>query len=147
MGQWVSLTNHLGPVSLRPRLAFGGARHILEDMRPLTGLVLLAALTASGAAQAQVPPYGADPHRYQVDRHRAEMERLRAQADARAATARRMDTETRITLQELEAARRPPTPYVEYARPPADPDAASARHQRTREAVTQIDDWLERSPD
>jgi hypothetical protein len=115
-------------------------------MRTLTGLVLIGLLTATGAA-AQVAPYGADPHRYQVERHQARMDSLRLQADARADTARRLDAETRLTLRELEAARQPPTPYVESAPPPVDPEDSSARHRRTREAVTQIDDWLARTPD
>lgn len=115
-------------------------------MRTLTGLILIGLLTASGAA-AQVAPYGTDPHRYQVERHQARMESLRLQADARADTARRLDTETRLTLRDLEAARQPPTPYVEQAAPPGDPAVTSERHRRTREAVTQIDDWLERAPD
>lgn len=116
-------------------------------MRILTGLVLIALMTGAGAAWSQVAPYEADPHRYQVERHQARMESLRDQADMRAATARRMEIETRLTLRELEAARRPPTPYVDHAPPPADPDAAAARHRRTRDTVTQIDAWLDRAPD
>ena len=115
-------------------------------MRTLTVLILTGLLTASGAA-AQVLPYRVDPHRYQVDRHQARMEALRLQADLRAERARRLDTETRLTLGALEAARQPPAPYVENAAPPADPTAAVERHRRTREAVTQIDDWLARAPD
>lgn len=115
-------------------------------MRILTGLMLICLLT-SGAAQAQVVPYGADPHRYQVERHQARMDSLRLQADGRADAARRLTTETRLTLRELEDRRQPPTPYVDHAPPPADPDESSARHRRTREAVTQIDDWLARTPD
>ncbi|MFN3537903.1 MAG: hypothetical protein ACK4Y4_10685 [Brevundimonas sp.] len=116
-------------------------------MRTLTGLILIGLLTASGAAHAQIAPYGADPHRYQVERHQARMESLRLQADARTDTARRLDAETRLTLRELEAARQPPAPYIDYAPPPVDPEESSARHRRTREAMTQIDDWLERAPD
>ncbi|MFN4296429.1 MAG: hypothetical protein ACK4FB_06265 [Brevundimonas sp.] len=115
-------------------------------MRILTGLILTG-LTASGAAHAQIAPYGVDPHRYQVERHQARMESLRLQADARADTARRLDTETRLTLRELEARRQSPTPYVEYASPPVEPAVTAERHRRTREAVTQIDDWLARTPD
>lgn len=116
-------------------------------MRTLTGFILIGLLTASGAAQAQVAPYGTDPHRYQVERHQARMESLHLQADARADTARRLDTETRLTLRDLEAARQPPTPYVEQAAPPSDPAVTTERHRRTREAVAQIDDWLEKAPD
>ena len=115
-------------------------------MRTLPGLILIGLLTASGAA-AQVAPYGVDPHRYQVERHQARMESLRLQADARADTARRLDTDTRLTLRELEYRRQPPTPYVEQAGPPSDPAVTRERHRQTREAVTQIDDWLERAPD
>lgn len=116
-------------------------------MRTLTGFILIGLLTASCAAQAQVAPYGTDPHRYQVERHQARMESLRLQADVRADTARRLDTETRLTLHTLEVARPPPTPYVEQAAPPSDPAVTTERHRRTREAVTQIDDWLDRAPD
>ncbi|MEH6663604.1 MAG: hypothetical protein V7678_02030 [Brevundimonas sp.] len=115
-------------------------------MRLLTAFVVTGLLAASGAA-AQVAPYGTDPHRYQVERHQARMESLRRQADARAETARRLEAETRLTLRELEAARQPPTPYVEQAAPPGDPAVTTERHRRTREAVTQIDDWLARTPD
>ncbi|MFT4954156.1 MAG: hypothetical protein ACI8U3_000524 [Brevundimonas sp.] len=115
-------------------------------MRTLTGLILIGLMTASGAA-AQVAPYGADPHRYQVQRHQARMDSLRLQADARAETARRLQGETRVTLRELEDRRQPPIPYVEQAAPPSDPAVTSERHRQTREAVTQIDDWLERTPD
>ena len=115
-------------------------------MRTLTGLLLIGLLTASGAA-AQVAPYGTEPHRYQVERHQARMDSLRLQADARADTARRLDTDTRLTLRELEDRRQPPTPYVEQAGPPSDPAVTRERHRQTREAVTQIDDWLERTPD
>ena|SRR5690606_34912380 len=118
-------------------------------MRTLSRVFLIGLMAAFGAprAQAQVPPYGTDPHRYQVERHQARMDRLRSQADARADTARRFETDARLTLRDLEAARRPPTPYVDYAPPPADPDASAARHRRTRETVTQIDAWLDRAPD
>lgn len=118
----------------------------------MTMISLAAALTAA-TATAQVPPrpvhgaYGFDQHRHQVDRHRYEMERLTAQADVRAATARRQQIETRQTLRALEAARQPPTPYVERAAPPADPAVTGERHRRTRETVTQIDAWLDRRPD
>lgn len=115
-------------------------------MRTLTGFALIGLVTASGAA-AQVAPYGTDPHRYQVQRHQARMDNLRLQADARADAARRLDTETRLTLRDLEDRRQPPTPYVEQAAPPSDPAVTSERHRRTREAVTQIDDWLARAPD
>ena len=115
-------------------------------MRTLTGLILIGLLTASGAA-AQVAPYVTDPHRYQVERHQARMDSLRLQADARADTALRLDADTRLTLRELEDRRQPPIPYVEQAGPPSDPAVTRERHRQTREAVTQIDDWLERTPD
>jgi hypothetical protein len=115
-------------------------------MRTLTGLILIGLLTPSGAV-AQVAPYRVDPHRYQVERHQARMDSLRLQADARADAARRLDTDTRLTLRELDDRRQPPTPYVEQAAPPSDPAVTTERHRRTREAVTQIDDWLARTPD
>ena len=113
---------------------------------------LVMALAASAAA-GQVPPHpvhgadGFDQHRYHADRHRYEMERLTAQVDARAEAARRQQIETQQTLRALEDARRPPTPYVEHAAPPADPAVAGERRRRTRETITQIDAWLDRAPD
>ncbi len=113
---------------------------------------LVMALAASAAA-GQVPPRpvhgadGFDQHRRHVDRHRYEMERLTAQAEARAETARRQQIETSQTLRALEAARRPSTPYVERAAPPADPAVADERRRHTRETITQIDAWLDRTPD
>lgn len=115
-------------------------------MRTLGGFIVIGLLAASGGALAQVAPHGADPHRYQVERHQARMEALNLQADRRADQAARQALQTRQTLQALEASREP-APYVDRAAPPEDPAVTGERHRRTREAVTQIDDWLDRVPD
>lgn len=119
-------------------------------MRALIALMLFA-LPAPAIAQSWTPWDGRDPSATTADRHRWEMERLRARSDANEALARSQRLETRLTLMELQATRRPPvTPPLDW-RPLASPEAERARRQEAerrgqtmRESVSEIDAWLDR---
>lgn len=121
-------------------------------MRIMSGLFLILSSWPT-VALAQVPPrpaHGAsalEAHRGQVERHRHEMERLTLQADQRALEARNLEVRTGRTLDRIEAARQPPPAYADHAAPPVDVTGTAERHRRSREALTQIDDWLDRMPD
>lgn len=126
--------------------------------------LIVAALTALAApAVAQTVPtlpragLAVDPHRYQADRHRYEMQRLRQQADDRAAFARQMQLESRLSRMEVEAARQPdiaPTatyiPGYRALRSPEDERAlrqsATERREAVQSGVGEIDAWLDRGP-
>jgi len=117
-------------------------------MRPLLPLLILSLATPALAQTRPGEPY---PQMSVGERHRYEMDRLRAINDGQAALARQQATQSRLTVLELEAARRPapplpaPTPYVpspEQER--AEREAATTRREATQDAVGQIDDWLDR---
>lgn len=123
----------------------------------LTALIVALAAVA-GSAAAQVPPPVAyppvDAHRYQLDRHRYEMDRLRAQADQRQGFADRLQLESRLTLQRLEASRLPepattlvPTPLWSPEQARAARQSATERRAATASAVGEIDAWLDRTRD
>lgn len=126
-------------------------------VRAILALSLLAVAPVAAQTQTGQPRPGApalDPHRYQADQHRFEMERLRAQADQRAAFARRLELETRLNRQRIEAARRPepvqslPLPAL---RTPEQERAlrlsATGRRRAVSADVGQIDAWLDRPRD
>ncbi|WP_372708237.1 hypothetical protein [Brevundimonas sp.] len=119
-------------------------------------LLLLAAPAQARVAHAWPPSRGApvfDQNRYQADQHRYEMDRLRIQADQRGASARWLETETRLTSLRLQSAR-PPEPLLPPAVLPllstgearALRRAATARRQASTTSVGQIDAWLDRAP-
>src|SRR5690606_26733763 len=108
-------------------------------------------VAAPATAQVRPDPQASafEAHRHQADRHRQEMERLRARADQRESFARQLETESRLSRLEIEAARQPdpirPLPALrtpEEAR--AAREAAARRRASTAAAVGEIDDWLDR---
>ena len=129
----------------------------MTALRALLALALLAAAPAAAQAQTWQPRPGAlavDQHRYQADQHRLEMDRLRAQADQRETFARRLELETRLNRQRIEAARQPEPvlpPTLRALRSPEEERAlrrsASERRAATTSAVGQIDVWLDRPRD
>lgn len=116
-------------------------------MRLLLPLLILSLATP---ALAQTRPGEPFPQMSVGDRHRYEMERLRAINDGQAALARQQALQTRLTVLELQAARQsPPLPAPSlYVRSPeqerAARQAATTRREATQDAVSQIDDWLDR---
>jgi len=115
-------------------------------------LILMSVLCA-GTASAQVyhpgQPYIGDP---MVDRLRDRVESQRLQSEQRAAFARQQQLNARLTEMEVRAQRQP-EPYVPLVDVPPSPDAqrrareaATARREAVSSGVTQIDDWLARSP-
>ncbi|HYC67206.1 hypothetical protein [Brevundimonas sp.] len=121
----------------------------------LAAAALSTALAVATSAQAQIaPPYlspGVDPHRYQADQHRYEIDRLRAQADQRETFARQLQIETRLSRQEIEAARRTDIteqPGTRVLRSPEEAralrESATRRRQTTASRAGEIDDWLDR---
>ena len=116
-------------------------------MRLLLPLLILSLATP---ALAQTRPGEPFPQVSVGERHRYEMERLRAINDGQAALARQQALQTRLTVLELQAARQPPplpAPSL-YVRSPeqerAARQAATTRREATQDAVSQIDDWLDR---
>lgn len=118
----------------------------------VAALILLSVLSA-GAASAQVyqpgQPYIGDP---MVDRLRDRVETQRLQSEQQAAFARQYQLEARLTELELRAQRQP-VPYIPLVDVPQTPDAlrrareaATARRETVAAGVSQIDDWLARSP-
>jgi hypothetical protein len=129
-----------------------GVQAHLEAMRLflLTAIAVLGAGTASAQAVYPGQPYVGDP---MADQLRYRMEVQRQRSDEQAAFARQYQLETRLRQMEIETQRRPEpyTPLVDMPR--RSPEAARrAREQATsrREAaaagVSQIDDWLDRTP-
>lgn len=128
-------------------------------MIALRVLLALTLLAAPVAVQAQTwQPRPGDPaidlHRYQADQHRLEMDRLRAEADQRETFARRLDVETRLNRQRIEAARLPEPiqpPAQRTLRSPEEERAlrqsASGRRAAASAEVGQIDAWLDRVHD
>lgn len=123
----------------------------------MRALLVLAVCLAAPPAGAQVVPfpghYGQGPNAI-GERHRYEMDQLRARSDQRAAFARQQQLDSRLTVLELQAARRPDPIQPEAFRPLRTPDqerafreSATTRRQTTIEGVTQIDDWLDRPAD
>jgi hypothetical protein len=115
-----------------------------------------AILTAlPGLASAQVYQGLNDPA-LTAERHRLANERMRIQSDQRAAFAQNQALNARITLQQLEDQRRrqgqPAQAYPPY-RPLYTPEierqsreAATARRQTQAASTSQIDAWLDRTP-
>jgi len=133
-------------------------------LRVLTAIALFSAAlftTAPALAQAQAQAWQPrpgeptiDPHRYQADQHRFEMDRLRAQADQRETFARQLDLETRLNLQQIQAARRPEPDTERVLRPlrssaeeQALRQSASERGRAAASDLGQIDAWLDRTRD
>ena len=132
-------------------------------MSRLIALCALSSLAAAGlagtvSAQAAYPPYS--PYAAYpggraaaiADQHRYENERLRAQAQASAALARQQQQETRLSLLDLEVARRQANGPASTPRPLYSPEqertlreGAAERRARTAEGLSQIDDWLNRA--
>ena len=125
-------------------------------VRVLLSLTLLVAPVGAQAQALQSRPGepAIDPHRYPVDQHRLEMERLRARADQRETFTRRLEIETRLNRQRIEAARLPepvqPAP-IRALRSPGEEQtlrrSASERSATTTADVGQIDAWLDRPRD
>ncbi len=121
--------------------------------RPLASvLILIAVSVGAGAAMAQVQPYRPGlPGATVGDVHRYEMDRLRARSDANANLARQQQLNTRLTIQDLQAARQPALVQPSY-RPLRSLDeeralrrSATQRRERLSQDVGQIDDWLDRT--
>ena len=118
-------------------------------MRLLIAALLL--MTSTPALGQTWAPDWRGPAASTADRHRWEMERLRAQSDAAEALARQQRLETRLTLMELEAARRPAVAPPTDWRPLASPEVergrrldAERRGRTMRDGVSEIDAWLDR---
>ena len=126
-------------------------------------LILITLLMAAAplAATAQTwpgwpgpPPPGYDPGSAIADQHRIEMDRLRGQAAEREAFARQQRLQTRLTIQQLEAARQPTPPLppsTAYVRSPEEErqarEAQTARREEVVRGAAEIDAWLDRRPD
>jgi hypothetical protein len=121
-------------------------------MRALIAFALLTAAPASAQAQEWYgpPPAGG----WQAESHRLEIERLRSRAESQELSRQQQRLDTRLRRLELESQRRPAPdldvrPYrydtPEAAR--AGREAATERRERSTGAVSQIDDWLDRSRD
>lgn len=88
-----------------------------------------------------------------MDQQRYRTEIQRQQSAEQAAFARQHQASARLTQLEIQAQRRP-EPYVPLVvTPPGSPEAhrqarerATTQRQSTVAGVTQIDDWLARSP-
>lgn len=118
-------------------------------MRALIALMLLA-LPAPALAQSWTPDWRGSSVST-AESHRWEVERLRARSDASEALARQQRLETRLTILELQAARRPALAPPSDGRPLASPEiergrreGAERRGQAVREGVSEIDSWLDR---
>ena len=116
-------------------------------------LLALSLTATAGAASAQVyapgQPYVGDP---MADRLHDRMEIQRLQSDERAAFARQQQLNARLTELEIRSQRQaePYIPLVDV-QPSLDTrrrarEAATARREAIVSGVTQIDDWLARSP-
>jgi len=123
-------------------------------MRALALLTVLIVSAAAGSVAAQSRPYGHPwPGATVGDSHRYEMDRQRALSDQRAAEARAHQSEARLTVLEIQAARQPPL-YPGYAVAPSgspeqerrEREAATERRRTVARETTQIDDWLDRRP-
>ena len=110
-------------------------------------LIAASALVATGlASSADAQTWAGQRGVSVADQHRYETERLRQRSQEQASFARQNQLNARLTQQELQAARAP-EPYVPL-QPlvPQTPEAARRNRQATVSVVTQIDDWLARSP-
>ncbi len=120
----------------------------------MRALLIIAACLVAVPAGAQVVPFPVHPgHGPNAigERHRYEMDRLRNQSDQRADFAHQQQLNSRLTVLELQAARRPDPIQPEAYRPLRTPEqerafreSATTRRQTAVEGVTQIDDWLDR---
>lgn len=123
--------------------------------------LILTALMAAGATPALAqtypayqPPYASYPGGAPAaiaDQHRYENDRLRNQAEANAAFARQLQTETQLRRLEIEAARQPTLTPAPQTRPLYSleqerslREGAAARLDQTQSRMKQIDDWLDR---
>ncbi|GAA0194398.1 hypothetical protein QOZ96_000175 [Brevundimonas nasdae] len=123
--------------------------------------LIAAALASPAGAQTYPPPYPAYQPPYAAypggapaaiaDQHRYENDRLRNQAEANAAFARQLQTETQLRRLEIEVARQPTLTPAPQARPLYSPEqerslreGAAARLEQTQSGMKQIDDWLDR---
>jgi hypothetical protein len=132
--------------------------------RLLTLTTLLAAAATPVLAQiyptqtypAPGRPYGAYPGGIPAaiaDQHRYENDRLRAQSQSNADQARQQQIETQLRLRAIETAREPAAPSALPPRLLYSPEqeralrqSAAERRRQTAQGVSQIDDWLDRSP-
>lgn len=113
----------------------------------ISGLLpALALLAVAGAATAQVRPITPYVGASVADQHRYENERQYQRSRDQAAMARQNQLSTRLTRQDLQAARAP-EPYIPL-QPliPQTPEAARRNRDTTVAGVSQIDDWLDRTP-
>nr|WP_314433244.1 hypothetical protein [uncultured Brevundimonas sp.] len=119
--------------------------------------VVFAVLSGQAGAQSYPPPrpaYDAYPGGAPAaiaDQHRYENDRLRHQAEANAAFARQLQTETALRRLEIEAARQPtlapapqPRPLYSLEQEQGLREGAAARLAQTQSGMKQIDDWLDR---
>ena len=126
-------------------------------MRTLAALFALALASVPALAQAQVYRGVNDPA-LTAERHRLANERARLQADQRAAEAQRQQLQTQLTLQRLDADRQRqaqaaagaqasiPRGVRSTAQERTAREAATARREAQAASTTQIDSWLDRTP-
>ncbi len=123
-------------------------------MRSAPAIIALIVLAASTGAMAQTwgpgRPYIGDPL---ADQQRQRIEIQRQQSADQAAFARQHQLDARLTQLEIQAQRRPEpaAPLVGTAPPSPEQqrqarERATAQRRSTVAGVTQIDDWLARSP-
>ena len=119
---------------------------MFHAMKTLLLLPALALVTAAGASLAQTRPLAPYAGASVADQHRYEVDRLRQRSQEQAAFARQTQLGARLTQQDLRAARAP-EPYIPL-QPlvPQTPEAARRNREATVSGVTQIDDWLARTP-
>lgn len=113
----------------------------------MRALLILSFMALAAPAAAQVHPWpGYEAHpAVALERHRAADEAQRARAREQADFARRMQSDSRLTRLELDAARRArPQPIPSPLDRPALPSATT--NDATRRSVTEIDAWLDRRP-
>ncbi|CAN5391362.1 hypothetical protein BH10PSE2_BH10PSE2_27240 [soil metagenome] len=132
-------------------------------MRPFLILLTAMSATLAGAAVAQIAPYPTYGQPYPAygataaDRQRYEMEQVRVRGVEAETLSRQQSLETRLTLRDLQDQRdatlspdsRPGTRYAQprsLEQERSAREAATTARQTTVAGVTQIDDWLNRSP-
>ena len=122
-------------------------------MRTLLALALILAAAAPAAAQVRPYPGAGWPGATIGDVHRYEMDRLRNQSAERDASARQQQLDARLTVLELQAARRPepiqPPPYRALRSPEQERalrESATARREQSNQSVGEIDAWLDAGP-
>jgi len=110
-------------------------------------LIAVSVLIATGmASSANAQTWVGRSNVSVADRHRYETERLRQQSQEQAAFARQNQLRARLTQQDLRAARAP-EPYIPMSPiVPHTPEATRRDRESTVVGVSQIDDWLDRTP-